>query len=140
MSSSSPSSPQAPIPKDLKPVKRRTKFMIAQENKQILDYICAGQDHDQIRRRVGLSERNYWKRIAAIRKRDLELTKAQQTPEAHAFLYRYTECVLEMRVGRHHITLLFHRYIGLLLLHPPMLYLLHQNHIRTTNSIGASMN
>jgi hypothetical protein len=65
--------------------------MIAQENKQILDAICAGQDHDQIRRRVGLSERNYWKRIAAIRKRDLELTKAEQTPEAHAFLYRRTD-------------------------------------------------
>jgi hypothetical protein len=83
-----PSSSPSPIPEELKPHKRRTKFMIAQENNQILDYICAAQDHDQIRRRVGLSERNYWKRIAAIRKRDLELTKAQQTPEAHAFLYR----------------------------------------------------
>ena len=64
------------IPAGLKPSKRRTKFMIAQENKMILDAICEGQDHDQIRRRVGLSEKNYWKRIAA--------TKAEQTPEAHA--------------------------------------------------------
>jgi hypothetical protein len=40
---------------------------------------------------VGLSEKNYWKRIAAIRKRDMELTKAEQTPEAHAFLYKRTE-------------------------------------------------
>jgi hypothetical protein len=32
---------------------------------------------------VGLNEKNYWKRIAAIRKMDMELTKAEQTPEAH---------------------------------------------------------
>lgn len=91
MSSSSPSSSQAPIPKDLKPIRRRTKFMIAQENRQILDYIIWGATHDQIRKWVGLSEKNYWKRIAAIRKRDLELTRAEQTPEAHAFLYRPTD-------------------------------------------------
>lgn len=40
---------------------------------------------------VDLGEKNYWKRIAAIRKRDMELTKAEQTPEAHAFLYKRTE-------------------------------------------------
>ena len=40
---------------------------------------------------IGLKEKNYWKRIAAIRKRDMELTKAEQTPEAHAFLYKRTE-------------------------------------------------
>lgn len=76
--------------KDLKPISR-TKFMIAQENRQILDYIIGGATHDQIRKWVGLSEKNYWKRIAAIRKMDLELTKAEQTPEAHAFLYRPTD-------------------------------------------------
>jgi hypothetical protein len=32
---------------------------------------------------IGLNEKNYWKRIAAIRKWDMELTKAEQTPEAH---------------------------------------------------------
>jgi hypothetical protein len=64
-----PSSSPSPIPEELKPHKRRTKFMIAQKNNQILDYIYAAQDHDQIRRRAGLSERNYWKRIAAVRKR-----------------------------------------------------------------------
>ena len=31
------------------------------------------------------------KRIAAIRKKDMELVKAEQTPEAHAFLYKRTE-------------------------------------------------
>jgi hypothetical protein len=40
---------------------------------------------------VGINEKNYWKRIAAIRKKDMELTKAEQTPEAHAFLYKRTE-------------------------------------------------
>jgi hypothetical protein len=70
---------------------RRTKVMIANENKQILDYILAGATHEQIMKWVGLNEKNYWKRIAAIRKRDMELTKAEQTPEAHAFLYKRTE-------------------------------------------------
>jgi hypothetical protein len=65
--------------------------MISQENKQILDYIIGGATHDQIRKWIGLSEKNYWKRIAVIRKRDLELTKAEQTPEAHAFLYKRTD-------------------------------------------------
>lgn len=40
---------------------------------------------------VGLNEKNYWKRIAAIRKRDMEMTIAEQTPESHAFLYKRTE-------------------------------------------------
>jgi hypothetical protein len=70
---------------------RRTKVMIARENKQILDYIVKGAMHEQIMKRVCLSEKNYWKRIAAIRKRDMELTKTEQTPEAHAFLYKRTE-------------------------------------------------
>lgn len=39
------------------------------ENKQILDYLVKGATHDQIRKWIGHSERNYWKRIAAIRKR-----------------------------------------------------------------------
>ena len=38
---------------------------------------------------IGLNEKNYWKRIAAIRKWDMELTKAEQTPEAHG--YKRTE-------------------------------------------------
>ena len=65
--------------------------MIALENKQILDYIVKGATHEQIMKWIGLGEKNYWKRIAAIRKRDMELTKAEQTPEAHAFLYKRTE-------------------------------------------------
>jgi hypothetical protein len=70
---------------------RRTKVIIARENKQILDYIIKGATHEQIMNWVGLKEKNYWKRIAAIRKRDMELTKSEQTPEAHAFLYKRTE-------------------------------------------------
>jgi hypothetical protein len=65
--------------------------MIARENKQILDYIVKGAMHEQIMKWVGLGEKNYWRRIAAIRKKDMELTKAEQTPEAHAFLYKRTE-------------------------------------------------
>ena len=65
--------------------------MIARENKQILDYIVKGATHEQIMKWIGLGEKNYWKRIAAIRKRDMELTKAEQTPEAHAFLYKRQE-------------------------------------------------
>ena len=77
---------------------RRTKIMIARENKQILDYIVKGATHEQIMKWVGLSEKNYWKRIVTIRKRDMELTKVEQTPEAHAFLYKRTKekfCHLE---------------------------------------------
>ena len=70
---------------------RRTKVMIVNENKQILDYFVKGVTHEQIMKWIGLNEKNYWKRIAAIRKRDMELTKAEQTPEAHAFLYKRTE-------------------------------------------------
>ena len=40
---------------------------------------------------VGLNEKNYWKRIQAIRERDLQLTISEQCPEAHAFLYKRTE-------------------------------------------------
>jgi hypothetical protein len=61
---------------------RRTKVKIARENKQILDYIVKGATHEQIMKWVGLNEKNYWKRIAAIRKRDMEMTKAEQTPES----------------------------------------------------------
>ena len=71
--------------------KRRTPVMITRENKQILDYILKGASHEQIMKWIGLNEKNYWKRIAAIRKRDMELTKAEQTPEAHAFLYKRTQ-------------------------------------------------
>ena len=63
---------------------RRTRVMIARENQQILDYILKGATHEQIMKWIGLKEKNYWRRIAAIRKRDLELTKAEQTPEADA--------------------------------------------------------
>ena len=72
--------------------------MIARENQQILDYIVKGATHEQIMKWIGLKEKNYWRRIAAIRKRDMELTKAEQTPEAHAFLYKRMEqkfCHLE---------------------------------------------
>jgi hypothetical protein len=62
MSTPSPSSP-SPIPENLMPHKRRTKFMIAQENKQILDYIIGGATHDQIRKWIGFSEKNFWKWI-----------------------------------------------------------------------------
>lgn len=81
------------IPDEInKPSKiRRTKVMIALENRQILDYIVRGATHEQIMKWVGLNEKNYWKRISAIRKKDLEMTKAEQTPEAHAFLYRRTD-------------------------------------------------
>ena len=58
--------------------------MIARENQLILDYFVKGATHEQIMKWIGLKEKNYWKRIAAIRKRDLELTKAEQTPEAQA--------------------------------------------------------
>ena len=70
---------------------RRTPVMITRENKQILDYILKGATHEQIMKWIGLNEKNYWKRIATIRKRDMELTKAEQTPEAHAFLYKRTQ-------------------------------------------------
>jgi hypothetical protein len=70
---------------------RRTGAIIALENMQILDYIVKGASHEQIMKWVGLSEKNYWKRISAIRKRDMQLTKAEQTPEAHVFLYKRTE-------------------------------------------------
>ena len=60
--------------------------MIAHENKQILDYITKGAMHEQVMKRVGLGEKNYWKRIAAVRKKDMELTKAEQTPEAQSAL------------------------------------------------------
>jgi hypothetical protein len=38
----------------------------------ILDYILKGATHGQIMKWIGLNEKNYWKRIAAIRKRDVE--------------------------------------------------------------------
>ena len=60
--------------------------MIAHENKQILEYITKGVMHEQVMKWVGLGEKNYWKRIAAIRKKDMELTKAEQTPEAQSAL------------------------------------------------------
>ena len=65
--------------------------MIARENQQILDYIVKGASHTQIMKWIGLGEKNYWRRIAAIRKRDMKITKAEQTPEAHAFLYKRTQ-------------------------------------------------
>jgi hypothetical protein len=78
---------QSKFPEEVKPTTttrvRRTKLTIARENKQILDYIVKGATHEQIMKWVGLNEKNNWKRIAVIRKRDIELTKAEQIPEAH---------------------------------------------------------
>ena len=53
--------------------------MIARENQQILDYFVKGATLEQIMKWIGLKEKNYWKRIAAIRKRDMELTKAERS-------------------------------------------------------------
>jgi hypothetical protein len=86
------SSPESSAAEESKPIRlRRTRLIIAQENKQILDYLVKGYTHDQIRRSVNLNEKNYWKRIAAIRKRDLEIVRREQTPESFAFAFKRTE-------------------------------------------------
>ena len=60
--------------------------MIVDENKQILDYFVKGGQINRFMKWIGLNEKNYWKPIAAIRKRDMELTKAEQT-RRHTHLY-----------------------------------------------------
>ena len=67
---------------------RRTKFMIEQENNKILEYYKSGLSHRQIIDIVGLSSRQYWKRIAKISERDMEILLLEQTKESRAFLYQ----------------------------------------------------
>ena len=69
---------------------RRTKVMIVNENKQILDYFVKGATHEQIMKWVGLNEKNYWKRIAAIRKRNFEgvAINGDEREKAYSFTIR----------------------------------------------------
>jgi hypothetical protein len=78
------------LPKDIKPRNRRTRYMIEQENKRILDYILAGASHKQIREFVGLSETHYWRRIKQIQMQDIEILQQKQTRESRAFLLERT--------------------------------------------------
>lgn len=70
------------------PGKRRTKFMIEQENERILDYIRGGATDRQIMKWVGLTHRNYRKRIYQLQKQDMEQTLAEQSTEARAFTFQ----------------------------------------------------
>ena len=79
-----------PIPSDIKPRNRRTKYMIEQENKRILEYILAGVSHKQVREFLGLSHRQYWRRIKQIQLQDIEILQARQTQESRAFLIERT--------------------------------------------------
>ena len=67
---------------------RRTKFMIEQENNKILEYYKSGLSHRQIMDIVGLSERQYWRRIQRISEKDLEILLLEQTKESRAFLHQ----------------------------------------------------
>lgn len=67
---------------------RRTKFMIEQENNRILDYVRSGATDRQIREWVGLTWRNYRKRIYMLQKQDLDQTVAEQSAQARAFTYQ----------------------------------------------------
>jgi hypothetical protein len=78
------------LPRDIKPRNRRTRYMIEQENKRILDYILAGASHTQVREFVGLSERQYWRRIKQIQLQDIEILEQKQTRESRAFLIERT--------------------------------------------------
>lgn len=85
------------------PNSRRTKFMIEQENDRILDYIRGGATDRQIRQWVGLSWRNYRKRIYMLQKQDMEQTLAEQSTQARAFtLQRMLEKIhnLEIRANQ----------------------------------------
>ena len=67
---------------------RRTKFMIEQENNKILEYYRSGLSHRQIRDIVGLSERQYWRRIHKISEKDFEMLLMDQTKESRSFLHQ----------------------------------------------------
>lgn len=77
----------ADIPKDIKPTRRRTPFMIQQENDRILEYYKAGASHKQIRSFIGISERQYWKRIHQIQIQDIDALAKKQSEESKAFLH-----------------------------------------------------
>lgn len=76
------------IPQDIKPSRRRTKFMIEQENDRILEYYKAGASHKQIMQFVNLSERQYWRRVKQIQLKDIEICLHKQTKESRAFLHQ----------------------------------------------------
>jgi hypothetical protein len=67
---------------------RRTKFMIQQENNKILEYYKSGLSHRQIIDIIGLSSRQYWKRIHKISEEDMEILMLDQTKESRAFLHQ----------------------------------------------------
>jgi hypothetical protein len=67
---------------------RRTKFMIAQENNRILEYYKSGLSHRQIIDIIGLSPRQYWKRVHKISEEDMEILLMDQTKESRAFLHQ----------------------------------------------------
>lgn len=73
--------------------------MIAEENKRILDYIRGGASDRQICEWLGLSYRNYRKRISTLQKQDMENMIARQTPEAVAFtLERITDKIHNLEI------------------------------------------
>ena len=67
---------------------RRTKFMIQQENNRILEYYKSGLSHRQIIDIIGLSPRQYWKRVHKISEEDMEILLMDQTKESRAFLHQ----------------------------------------------------
>ena len=67
---------------------RRTKFMLEQENNRILEYYKSGLSHRQIRDIIGLSARQYWRRIHKISEQDMEILLADQTKESRSFLHQ----------------------------------------------------
>ena len=76
------------IPQDIQPTRmRRTRFMIEEENNRILDYYRAGASHKQIQSFIGLSERQYWRRVKQIQYKDMKLLTEKQTEESRAWLH-----------------------------------------------------
>lgn len=67
---------------------RRTKFMMEQENNKILEYIKSGLSHRQIIDIIGLSPRQYWRRIHKISEKDMEVLLFEQTKESRSFLHQ----------------------------------------------------
>jgi hypothetical protein len=61
--------------------------MIQQENDRILEYYKAGASHKQIQSYIGLSHRQYWRRIQQIQLQDIELLAKKQSEESKAFLH-----------------------------------------------------
>lgn len=61
--------------------------MIEQEHNRILDYYRAGASHQQIRAYIGLSPRQYWRRIKQIQLQDIEMIEQKQSAESRAFLH-----------------------------------------------------